>query len=547
MECPIIIDRIEQNRQTIRRLNDMRSVETKCSFKIHVGKQTILAHRDILMGSSRYFEAMLSHDTLERQKGEVKLEDVDYDCVKTCIDAIYGEEIKIHRDNFEDMLFVAQMIELDSISSAIEQALISDLRVENFIEILNTAKLFHCMKLQLTCERFAEKNFKTLLDLGILNNIDFDLIATLFRSEDVKVSQQEKLDFLIFWVKSDVTRYSTMMSLLEMIDLKQIPAGYRRYLIEEENLIKNDLQHSHKFISSIMDSIGVKTDKNSGQSILIFDQINPNLQLFDPVKNDFKNTGFKRIGINGHFSVAILNCQIYMLGHDRSVRSLKWNDKNAAWQTNQNMLDDHGHSPPVVPAAGFLYVIGGSEKCSSDTVERYSPQTNQWEMLQSKDNPITGAVLVTLGDFIYSIGGRIKKSVIKTTAKFDVFKEKWLSAPKMNEKREGASATVWKNSIIVAGGFQSGNALRSVEQYHTDVNQWTLMRSMKIPRGIFQMYSINETLFAVGGRNDESAKRSLEKYNNSKRMWESIVIPDTVTLVIYRTIQTENYLERPCE
>lgn len=71
----------------------------------------------------------------------------------------------------------------------------------------------------------------------------------------------------------------------------------------------------------------------------------------------------------------------------------------------------------------------------------------------------------------------------------------------MSEPKCGLGVAEWDGKLLVCGGYNRGECLRSVESYKPETNEWTTESNMSQARGRVQIAVLNGTVYAVGGSN----------------------------------------------
>ena len=74
----------------------------------------------------------------------------------------------------------------------------------------------------------------------------------------------------------------------------------------------------------------------------------------------------------------------------------------------------------------------------------------------------------------------------------------------------------------LAGGYNRGECLDSVESFDIASNKWTPMAPMLNPRGRFDASHMQGKLFACGGSNGQEELRTVECYNAATQAWEPL-------------------------
>ncbi|XP_053549818.1 influenza virus NS1A-binding protein [Bombina bombina] len=93
----------------------------------------------------------------------------------------------------------------------------------------------------------------------------------------------------------------------------------------------------------------------------------------------------------------------------------------------------------------------------------------------------------------------------------------------MHYARSGLGTAELNGKLIVAGGYNREECLRTVECYDPSSDTWTFISPMKTPRARFQMAVLMGQLFVVGGSNGHSDELSCgEKYDPRLNVWTPV-------------------------
>lgn len=71
----------------------------------------------------------------------------------------------------------------------------------------------------------------------------------------------------------------------------------------------------------------------------------------------------------------------------------------------------------------------------------------------------------------------------------------------MSGPKCGLGVAEWNGKLLVCGGYDRSECLKSVESYNPDLNEWTDEASMSQARGRVQISVIGNMVYAVGGSN----------------------------------------------
>ncbi|XP_066543843.1 speckle-type POZ protein-like A [Amia ocellicauda] len=119
---------------------------TDCS--LYVGGQEFKAHKSILAARSPVFNAMFEHEMEESKKNRVDINDVDPDVFKEMMRFIYTGKAPNLEKMADNLLAAADKYALERLKVMCEEALCSNLSVENVADILILADLHSAEQLK---------------------------------------------------------------------------------------------------------------------------------------------------------------------------------------------------------------------------------------------------------------------------------------------------------------------------------------------------------------------------------------------------------------
>ena len=136
--------------------------------------------------------------------------------------------------------------------------------------------------------------------------------------------------------------------------------------------------------------------------------------------------------------------------------------------------------------------------------------------------PLKHHRLVKLDDAIYCIGG-YTNLCSDEVRKLDLSKIKYswkLTAP-MNRSRTEFGAALFSGRIIVCGGYD-GDYLSATEMFEPEQNQWTAISSLNQERCGNGLVECDDSLYAIGGYNEEEILASVERLDEIDRSWVGV-------------------------
>nr|XP_033771289.1 actin-binding protein IPP isoform X5 [Geotrypetes seraphini] len=192
------------------------------------------------------------------------------------------------------------------------------------------------------------------------------------------------------------------------------------------------------------------------------------------------------------------------------------------------------HASKVHPrrkARKYLYVVGGWIGAEiGNTVERYDPEENLWQLVGSMPLPRYYFGCCEMQGLIYVIGGISNEGIeLRTAEIYNPITKQWAPLPSMETRRAYLGVATLNDCIYAVGGWnEREDALSTVEKYSPHEEKWVEVAAMKVPRAGVSVVAVNGFLYATGGRSssqDFSApvtSDSVEVYNPHTDTWTEI-------------------------
>lgn len=151
----------------------------------------IPCHRNILAARSEVFDAMMEHNMMEAEKGEVVINDFDLETVKAMILHIYTGEAKYTEDNAEQLIRTADKYQLYGLKKKIEDGLIKEVKVENAINMFVLGDAVHADKLRDVSKKVIVRNAVAIVKidgwkeaLGRFPDLAMEIFESVVSSKD---------------------------------------------------------------------------------------------------------------------------------------------------------------------------------------------------------------------------------------------------------------------------------------------------------------------------------------------------------------------------
>ncbi len=182
-----------------------------------------------------------------------------------------------------------------------------------------------------------------------------------------------------------------------------------------------------------------------------------------------------------------------------------------SWIHSNSMLRQrYGHTATLLKNGKLLIVGGIANGSAQEYVELYSPDTDEWVQVASPPDKVSDqkAVLLESGEVIV-VGGVSNTSPSGFSRKgfiYDPARDIWKNLPNLAKPIYNHTATLLSNgSVIICGGDDGLNILKSVQIYNPSTKQLTSGPSMMETRSTFTATRLLDgRLLLIGGGSNTS-------------------------------------------
>ncbi|KAL6105471.1 uncharacterized protein ACO6RY_06995 [Pungitius sinensis] len=174
---------------------------------------------------------------------------------------------------------------------------------------------------------------------------------------------------------------------------------------------------------------------------------------------------------------------------------------------------------------GLLYTVGGRNMSLQNNTESsalccYNPMTNQWSQRASLSIPRNRVGVAVVDACIYAVGGSQGSTHHNTVERWDPESNRWSFVCPMSVARLGAGVAACSGVLYVVGGYDGQSRWDTAEKYQPDSNTWQQLAPMSTIRSGLGLVCLNSHLYAIGGYDGRNQLCSVECYNITRNQWE---------------------------
>lgn len=475
-------------------------------FVIKAGDLEIKTHKLVLASNSDYFKAMFSHNSLELERGEVVINDVDPEALGKIVEFFYTYKIDLTDDNVEDILLAASILQVKALEEICVIHAESRINPFNCIGIAALSERCNLPELEKKAFNVCLDQFKLVCQTREFLELDGDYVIRIISDDELNINDEiDVFNAVIIWIQED---QENRIELLEKLLLRvrfTLMEPYKLYELKQSSFAQ-EFPICGELIRDAMDFQLLKDNVKYREANLA------RLELFETQpRNSF-----------------IRQQRLYAVGgwidEFKSIASAEVYDPNKdSWEEIEPMTQKRcGVGLTVL--GNSIYAVGGHDGQNYlDSVERYDVEKKTWlKDVANMKSVGTSVGVVTLGNYIYAIGGQISTGAIDRVERYDSSTNTWTDCAPMKQQRLGVGVAVYKKYIYVMGGSEGSSVFDTVERYNSKTNTWEYVASMNQSRKHLGACTCRGKIFAVGGRNGQGELDSGEVYDPELNRWTEI-------------------------
>ncbi|KAF8386514.1 ivns-1, partial [Pristionchus pacificus] len=468
-----------------------------------------------------------------------EFESTDFECFEALVNFAYTSTLEISSKKVAELYKTAYSLRMLSVVKACANYLADNLCVANCIGIRKQANFNGDSMLMETVDKFIMENAEAIVNESVefshLACVKTRIIVTLdeMRSTGGESIAERALQYFADWQKKNGSCEHPLEAL--------VAKSHLLYVEEDRHLADCAEMDSRSSVGSCEIIQDYKRVKDSNASL---DQVGtPTVQHRITGAYPVKITnGCKRTGNNRYSSTESLDSASSAMStseetvetkllavHQTSddfwialvilcrrlvALSIQLTDEEAI---NKGKTNGNGHSST---GAGNGSIVDPQKaqllaRLVSCTGTQRRPLATMNEARAS-----IGAVFVA-GKIIVC-GGYDRGDCLKSVEEYDVGSGSWSMLSPMIDDRGRFDTTVLGGKVYAIAGSNGGNDLKSCEMYDRKQNKWSKMKSLDKPRSHNGCAALGDFLYSVGGTYDSLPIKEIERYNPVANEWTCV-------------------------
>ncbi|XP_018798055.1 PREDICTED: kelch-like protein diablo [Bactrocera latifrons] len=213
-------------------------------------------------------------------------------------------------------------------------------------------------------------------------------------------------------------------------------------------------------------------DWTNAKRICCYDITTRAIRTLEPIKNE----------VYMHYFAAEFEGNLYLFADIMDKRKVNvWDPVMDSWSQAPKLNVAREHAA-AVSHRGYLYVAGGRKdylfNSELRSVERYDPRRRRWQRCADLLQARCAAGLVSAGTFLYIVGGECSEIPTNMVECYDAQINKWTQLLCMQVPKHYPACAFYNNSLLACGGPTLDQDCRIVEEFNAAQNKWLRKNSM---------------------------------------------------------------------
>ena len=467
-------------------------------YTIIVEDKSFRVHRVVMAAVSDFFKVMLQGNMQESQLSSVELRGVTVVGLEPLLQYIYTDgPLNLTRENVLDVLAAASHLQVRMVMEPCIEFLSNFVDMENCVDILNLIFLYHLPFKQIKLDEQAVEclidNLDDIVKEGHFLRLSVDAFQYILSHEAIHRSELYLLDLVRQWVAEDppsrvpqtkLVLRSVRFEIMTTSELDKLSKDGKFCL--EDPACREFIQEAQKYRQKTMSEQVIQQNEKTkvrGKQVIV--------------------------SFSGLQESAYPNCS------PMKSRSMFMYDNNG-WQpiihgpTRTKCLvppECNFHQAAVTVVNNFMVVCGGLKmsavRLATSACHIFDPRCYRWGRLASMIFPRADFALIAHDNHLFAFGGEVRNSEFTNTVeRYSFATDQWQVVTKMERKFTSLSAVLTDNIILVSGGkYLDGRGKLKVSR---DMNSFDPVKITWQPRIPMRLALSGHTMVEMfGNRNDK--------------------------------------------
>ncbi|XP_077967053.1 uncharacterized protein LOC120342113 [Styela clava] len=230
----------------------MKDAGLLLDFNIGIKNTIFPVHRSLLAAGSDYFQAMFLHDKKVVEQGVVEIKEVDAESMSRCIEFLYTGDTDINNENYQNILHVSSILQIDALRKLCFRFLQTNLSPENCLVVAHLAEIYNDHHARTEAKKMVVDEFEVLVTADLFPSISStDLIYYLDKS---RVDSVVSWSALTTWIRTNRDRDDLIKVLDESLKVMKLPISFLLSTVLDDDIFDNstmiNLVSKHVFLKT---------------------------------------------------------------------------------------------------------------------------------------------------------------------------------------------------------------------------------------------------------------------------------------------------------
>lgn len=527
----------QQRQQMLHTMNSFRKSNTFCDVVLIVDDHRLQAHKVVLAASSPFFKAKFTSD-LTREKAsdelEVNIPDFEPDTVEELLNFIYTGEVGLTEHNAIELFAVADYYDIPNLKETCAEFLIISLKPSNCLSMQIFAERFRHDLLYEAATDFICNNLTAIWETKEYLSLEFAEVKELFSSERLAIKtgkgEEDVFRGVNAWVKHDPeNRTLYFEELFRYVHLNAMSLNFVNEVVNRDEFVSRSRDCQSLVTAALIDPDEERDEPRGVTESIVLLSKNGCASCYIPVTETWFDLP-RLPSFNQVQAVTICEGFVNAIGwEDDRITIEKFDPRRNRWL---EVVNDMGARPvAAVAVEDRIFIL------NENGAYCFTPADSLLEEVAPMESVRRGLCAVALHGFVYAIGGHDgrKNLGLNSVERYDPETNQWEYVASMDEQRCFASATVINNKILVVGG--TGDCflpLSNCELYDPITDIWSLLPAeLNVPRSEAAIGRAKKKVFVFGGTYSNGI---VECYDNENEQWREVGRVPTTTNFIHACV-----------
>ncbi|VDN51995.1 unnamed protein product [Dracunculus medinensis] len=468
----------------------------------------------------------------------------DFECFNAIVNFAYSSHLEISSKKVTEMYKLAGSLQMGQIAKACAHFLAQNLNISNCIGIRRQTSS-NDEWLVKKVDSFIAKNFQeivnnsveltslTCIKLRVILNIEKSILIrngfciakravqyfqSLPKSDyhiDNIIEQLAEKSHLLYLEDNDTLQDCAEIDGNSSVAASDIIQDYKRSIVNQSrslsvgNISLNNSTVQHHIIGAT--PVNLNSNRSSTNKFSSTESINSLSSWKSEADDDNQAKLIATHQTSGDFwiALAVLHKRLVTLSIQmtESEDILKRNERSVAVATESKLPAD-----------------ASRQKQCQDRSIRFSRliSSNERTPLPMMDGARCSIGAVFTNGKIIVCGGYNRGECLKSVEEYDIIRGEWRKLPEMNHERGRFDASMAGGKIYAIAGCTGSEELKSAECFDFRTQKWTLIAPLHKRRSQNGCAYLNGLIYCIGGISENSVLKECERYDPEKDQWEII-------------------------